>query len=113
MAWLIDELGLRLAGAVAWAQNPGGTGNWEHWPFGPGVGESFMFTLTRFLFIVAVFAAIVFYLRFLFGPRGIFRDKELEREAEVAKKEALAELDRKLASGEINEIKYEFLKRRL
>ncbi len=79
---------------------------WERWPFGPGYGN-IMASVTRFLFVGIIFLLIILYLRLLFGPKGWFRDKELDREAEAARQAdrqaALADLDRRLAAGEIDQ----------
>lgn len=75
--------------------------NWEHWPFGPGVGDV-LASVSRLLLVAAILLFIIFYLRLLFGPKGWFRDQELDREAEQERLEALAALDRRLASGEID-----------
>jgi len=46
------------------------------------------------------------FLRFLFGPGGIWRDKELEAEAEAECREELAELEEKFKNGKISEQEY-------
>ena len=75
---------------------------WEHWPFGPGYGD-FLASVARFAFVGLIFLLIILYLRLLFGPKGWFRDKELDREAALAREAKTAELDRRLAAGEIDE----------
>jgi hypothetical protein len=53
---------------------------WEHWPFGPMEGGELLPELARVGFILLIFLGIVFYLRFLFGPGGKFRDAWIDEE---------------------------------
>jgi uncharacterized membrane protein len=86
--------------------------NWEHWPFGPGTGD-LLASLSRLLLVAAILLFIVFYLRLLFGPKGWFRDHEMDREAAQERETALAELDRRLAAGEIDEAQHRLECKRL
>lgn len=78
---------------------------WEHWPFGPGYGD-LLASVTRFLLAAAIMLFIILYLRLLFGPKGWFRDKELDREAAEEKEAAQARLKRLLDAGELTEAEY-------
>lgn len=90
-----------------------GTGpHWDHWPFGPGYGN-WLASATRLIFVVIILLAIFGYLRLLFGPKGFFRDKELDREAEEERKRELEELEEKFKSGRMDESLYKMKKREL
>ena len=90
-----------------------GTGpHWDHWPFGPGYGN-WLAAATRIAFITIILLAIFGYLRLLFGPKGFFRDKEMDREAEEEKKRELEELEEKFRQGKIDEALYNMKKREL
>ncbi|MFP4168168.1 MAG: SHOCT domain-containing protein [Desulfonatronovibrionaceae bacterium] len=89
-------------------------GDWSRWPFGPGFTSGWLLTLSKFVFIGLILAVILLALRFLFGPGGPFRDKELEQEAKEEKQrinEAVDILRRRLAAGEISEEEFEHKKR--
>lgn len=79
---------------------------WRLWPFGPGYGDSMLPAAARLLFAVAILGGILLFLRALFGPNGIWRDKELEAEAEKERQEEIAELDRQRADNKISELEY-------
>lgn len=49
--------------------------NWSSWPFG-GFGENILPAAARMLFVLGLFAAIAFLLRWLFGPGGRLRPTE-------------------------------------
>ncbi len=86
---------------------------WSMWPFGPGYSEGWLVTVTKFLFIAAVFGAICLFLRFLFGPGGRLRPKEFgvgHIEERKRKKRAVAELRRRRKNREITAV--EFFERR-
>lgn len=90
-----------------------GTGpQWDHWPFGPGFGD-LNAALLKLAFVGLILGFICLFLRVLFGPKGIFRDKELDIEAAEMREKALKDLDAELASGEISELDYKFKKKRL
>jgi uncharacterized membrane protein len=79
---------------------------WGTWPFGQGFTAGWLMTLSKFVFIGLILGLIMLALRFLFGPRGPLRDKDLEREAEEEKQrvnEAMDVLRKRLAAGEISE----------
>ncbi|MEW5774714.1 MAG: SHOCT domain-containing protein [Thermodesulfobacteriota bacterium] len=77
---------------------------WSTWPFG-GFGETFLPAAARTLFVVAIFAAIAFFLRWLFGPGGRLRPPEFgtghiaERKARKAR---IKELRQRCKRGEIS-----------
>ncbi|MBT8764091.1 SHOCT domain-containing protein [Desulfohalobiaceae bacterium Ax17] len=83
---------------------------WQYWPFGEGFTGGWLLTLSKFVFIGVILALIMGFLRFLFGPGGPLRDKEMEREAEEERKrtqEAVDILRKRLAKGEITEEEFE------
>ncbi|MBN2140160.1 MAG: SHOCT domain-containing protein [Desulfovibrionaceae bacterium] len=86
---------------------------WDFWPFGPGYGQNWTLTLAKAAYVAVILGLILLFLRFLFGPKGVFRDKELEREAEEEKKKALEELELDFAAGRIEEFEYRLKKRSL
>lgn len=80
---------------------------WRAWPFNAGYGEQLLPSLARLAFVTIILAAILLFLRFLFGPGGWLRDEELDREAEEERRIERAELDALLAKGEISELQYQ------
>lgn len=78
---------------------------WSHWPFGPGFGGTWS-AIARLLFVAAILGFITLFLRILFGPRGIFRDHELDKEAAEMKMKALENLEKDLKNGNISESEY-------
>lgn len=86
---------------------------WEFWPFSSGYGEQWLPMFARIGFMLLILGAIALFLRLLFGPRGIFRDKEMDREAEELRKRELAELEAEYARGEWSERQYLREKRRI
>lgn len=84
-------------------------GDWSAFPFGPGFTGSWLLAICKFLFIGLILALIMVVLRWLFGPKGFLRDKELDREAAGERKsrqEAGKILDQRLARGEISPEEY-------
>ncbi len=79
---------------------------WRLWPFGPGYGDTILPAIARLLFAAAILGVILLFLRFLFGPGGIWRDKELEAEAEQERLAEISELKEQLARKEISELEY-------
>ncbi len=79
---------------------------WRAWPFNAGYGDHLLPSLARLAFVTIIMAAILLFLRFLFGPGGCLRDEELDREAEEERRKERAELDALLAKGEISEMEY-------
>ncbi len=83
-------------------------GSWALWPFG-GYGETVLPALGRMLFVIALFAAIAYLLRWLFGPGGRLRPAEFgtghiaPRKARQAR---LKELRRRAKRGEISMEEY-------
>ncbi len=85
---------------------------WDTWPFTPGYGD-FSSTLAKFALVAVILGLILLFLRLLYGPKGIFRDKELDREAEELRRKELEEIERARAAGEISELDYIYRKKRL
>jgi len=84
---------------------------WDGWPFNSGYGGDWQTTLATYAFSALILGAICVFLRLLFGPKGIWRDKELEREAEEAKRKELSQLEANLRSGRITQLEYKRQKR--
>ncbi len=90
--------------------------DWDFWPFGRGLTGGWVMILSKFVFIGAILAVILGFLRLLFGPAGYFRDKEMDLEAEEERKrirEAVDLLRQRLARGEISEEEFMRKKRLL
>jgi uncharacterized membrane protein len=85
----------------------------DFWPFSVGMNESLLFSASRIVFMLLILGAIFLLLRLLYGPRGIWRDHELDRMAEEETRQELAELERRFQGGEIDEAMYRMEKRRL
>lgn len=79
---------------------------WRAWPFNSGYGETMLPAIARMLFVSVIFGVIILFLRFLYGPKGIWRDPELDREADEMRAKQKAELDIEFENGEITEIEY-------
>lgn len=79
---------------------------WRAWPFNAGYGEHIGPAIARMVFVAMIFGVIILFLRVLFGPKGFLRDEEMDREAEEERRQERAELEAKLASGEISEFEY-------
>ena len=79
---------------------------WHAWPFNAGYGGHLLPAIARFIFITLIMGGIILFLRFLFGPKGIWRDEELDREAEEMRVEQRAELQKQFDNGEITELEY-------
>ena len=86
---------------------------WQMWPFGPGYGESLLPTVAKMLFVGAILGLICLFLRFLYGPKGIFRDHEMDREAEEMKAREREELRLRLEAGDIDQAEYDWEMKRL
>ncbi|WP_051822475.1 hypothetical protein [Desulfonatronum thiodismutans] len=79
-----------------------GTSEWAHWPFGPSFVGSWLNMLTKFVFIGLVLAAMMYLLRYLFGPGGPMRDDDLDAPSdEQALEQALAVLRKRMMEGRI------------
>lgn len=79
---------------------------WKAWPFNSGYGEHILPAIARLAFVTMILVVILLGLRFLFGPGGPLRDKELEMEAEEERRQELEELDKLLEEGEITELEH-------
>lgn len=84
---------------------------WAVWPFNSGVSGDWETSLATYAFSFVILAAICLFLRFLYGPGGIWRDKEMEREAEENRRREHAHLDAELRAGRIDKSLYELKKR--
>lgn len=79
---------------------------WRAWPFNAGYGEHIIPSIARLAFVSLIMGAIVLFLRVLFGPKGYFRDEEMDREAAEQIEKEKAEIDALLEKGEINEMEH-------
>lgn len=86
---------------------------WDIWPFNAGYGGDWQTTLATYLYSAVILGVICLFLRFLFGPGGVWRDKELEREAEILRERELRDLKAQLDSGRITKAVYDMKVRRL
>jgi uncharacterized membrane protein len=84
---------------------------WDAWPFNAGYGGDWQTTLATYAFSALILIAISLFLRALYGPKGIWRDKEMEREAEETKRAELAKLESSYRSGSISKLEYTMKKR--
>jgi len=79
---------------------------WRAWPFNSGYGEHLIPSIARFAFVTIIMGAILIFLRILFGPKGYFRDEEMDLEAKEQIKREREQLDKQLAKKEITQIEY-------
>jgi len=84
---------------------------WTGWPFNSGFGGDWQTSFATYAFSAIILGGICLFLRFLYGPGGIWRDKEMEREAEEAKRQAHAELEADLRAGRVSNAEYKLKKR--
>lgn len=84
---------------------------WTGWPFNAGYGGDWQTSLATYAFSFAILAVICLFLRLLYGPKGIWRDKEMEREAEEMRRKAHAELDADFRAGRLTKLQYDLKKR--
>jgi putative membrane protein len=84
---------------------------WDGWPFNSGYGGDWQTTLATCAFSALILAAICLFLRALYGPKGIWRDKDMEREAEETKQRELAQLEASFRSGRMTQAEYTMKKR--
>lgn len=84
---------------------------WAMWPFNSGVTGDWETSLATYAFSFVILAAICLFLRLLYGPKGIWRDKEMDREAAELRRSEHAQLDAEFRSGRINKQLYELKKR--
>lgn len=89
----------------------GGPSKWTAWPFNSGVGGDWETSLATYAFSFAILAAICIFLRLLYGPKGIWRDKEMDREAEEMRRREHAQLDADFRAGRLSRQLYELKKR--
>ncbi len=85
----------------------------DFWPFSMGMNESWLFSLSRIAFMLLILGSILLLLRLLYGPKGIWRDHELDRMAEEETRQELADLESSFERGEIDENLYNLEKKRL
>jgi len=86
---------------------------WRGWPFNSGTAGDWQTSLATYAFSALILGVICLFLRKLYGPGGIWRDKELDREAEEIRRQELAELERQLAAGKISSPLYELRKKEI
>ena len=86
---------------------------WDFWPFNSGTNSDWQTSLATYAYSAVILAVICLFLRFLYGPGGIWRDKEMEREAELTRQHALDALQAQLDAGEITEEQFNRGKRRI
>jgi len=86
---------------------------WDGWPFNSGFGGDWQTTLATYGFSALILTAICVFLRLLYGPKGIWRDKDMEREAEETKSRQLAQLESNFRSGRITKLEYTMKKRNI
>ncbi len=84
---------------------------WDGWPFNSGYGGDWQTTLATYAFSAIILVSICVFLRVLYGPKGIWRDKEMEREAEETKRRELAQLESSYRSGRITKLDYTMKKK--
>jgi len=84
---------------------------WAVWPFNSGVSGDWETSLATYAFSFVILAVICLFLRFLYGPGGIWRDKEMEREAEENRRREHAQLDAEFRAGRMDKSLYELKKR--
>lgn len=86
---------------------------WDFWPFNAGYGGDWQTTLATYAYSFVILLVICLFLRFLFGPGGIWRDKEMDREAELMRQRELRDLQAQLAAGKISKAVYDMKVRSL
>ena len=86
---------------------------WDIWPFNAGYGGDWQTSLATYAFSALILGVICVFLRLLYGPKGIWRDKEMDREAEAMTRRELQELAAQYSRGQISKRLYEAKKRSL
>lgn len=86
---------------------------WETWPFSQGGNETLLFSVTKGLFLLAIFAVIIWVVRRLFGPGGPMAEPWMRESWEAQRREKLALLEERLAAGEVSPDEYERLRKKL
>lgn len=84
---------------------------WSGWPFNSGFGGDWQTSIATYAYSALILGGICLFLRLLYGPKGIWRDKEMDREAEEIRRKAHAELDADFRAGRISTAQYERQKR--
>lgn len=84
---------------------------WDFWPFNAGYGGDWQTSLATYAYSAAILAAICLFLRLLYGPKGIWRDKDMDRDAEAIVRRELADLEAQYRAGSISKSMYEMKKR--
>ena len=93
---------MEIASVVELLFTAQGPSEWAHWPFGPSFVGSWLNMLTKFVFIGLVLAAMMYLLRYLFGPGGPMRDDGLDAPPdEQVLEQALAVLRKRMMEGRI------------
>lgn len=80
---------------------------WDFWPFNSGVTGDWQTSLATYAFSAVILGVICLFLRLLYGPKGIWRDHDMDREAEAELRRERAELDADLRAGRINKALYD------
>jgi uncharacterized membrane protein len=86
---------------------------WEVWPFSSGGEEPILFVLTKGLFIIAIFAVVILFVRWAFGPGGALAEPWMREEWAQRRQRQLDQLEQDLAEGKITRQRYERKKRKL
>lgn len=86
---------------------------WDIWPFNAGYGGDWQTSLATYAFSALILGAICLFLRLLYGPKGIWRDKDMDREAEAMRQRELRDLEAQYSRGQISQKLYELKKRSL
>lgn len=84
---------------------------WSGWPFHSGYGGDWQTTLATYAFAAVILAAICVFLRLLYGPKGIWRDHDMDREAEEMRRAERARLEADYRAGRVSQSEYEMKKR--
>lgn len=84
---------------------------WAGWPFNSGVSGDWETSLATYAFSFVILAIICLFLRLLYGPKGIWRDKEMDREAEENRRQEHTRLDAEFRAGKLTKQLYELKKR--
>jgi uncharacterized membrane protein len=86
---------------------------WEVWPFSSGADETWLFIVTKSLFILVIFALLIMFIRYVFGPGGALAEPWMREEWETRRQQELADLERLKAEGQVSEADYQRRKAKL
>jgi uncharacterized membrane protein len=86
---------------------------WRIWPFNSGVNGDWETSIATYAFSALILGAICVFLRLLYGPKGIWRDKDMDREADEIRRRQHAELDAQFRAGRISEGMYRMKKKEI